>query len=174
MHHIEYIVAPGAALDQTFPAAILALEGMGFRSARDGARGPSLDGWPGGGDARLRLPRGFDRGDEVAVRLSTSLSTRVLRLYASAGATWGYDAYSAVAVQVCAFRSDHPRRGDEATALALWAGRGRDAVKAIARVLDPAYGPDGPAAVQALADALGVPYPTEPPARRAILVREGQ
>lgn len=175
MHHLEYLISSGGELQATFSAALELLAVAGYRQCDPGGRVVSLDAWRWRDGARLRLPRGFDGGDRIARELATSLKARVLRVYATAGVEWGYDGYAATGAEVCRFRSDHPRRGDEATVLALWAGHGRELVRTLGRVLDPREGPEGPAAVEALAGALGAPYPAgdelENPALRAWVVR---
>jgi len=178
VHHIEYLIVHGAAAERAFAEARTALEDAGYRlpGADAARRAQALDvwPWPEGGGARLRLPRGFDLGDEVARHLAHGLAAPVLRIFASAGAAWGFDAYAPGGECVCEFRSHRPRRGDEGQRLALWAGQGRARATSITAVLDPARGPDGPEAVLALAAAVGAPYPrqgSEPAALRALLVR---
>lgn len=182
-HHLEYVVAYNVTLAQAFGAAKGALLARGYREATTTTgRALSLDAWPLLGPAatgaRLRLPRGCAGGDEIAARLATDLPAATLRLHASAGDVWGWDAFGAGGDRACRFCSDHPRNGDEAAVLALWAGHGRATKDAIEKVIDPRSDAGGPDAVQRLAEALAVPYPAGDelarPALHAALVVHGE
>jgi hypothetical protein len=179
MHHVEYLVVRGASEKRAFDEALAALQYAGYRLAQphQARRAAFLDvwHWPEGPGARLRLPRGFDLGDEVAARLAHGLEAPVLRLFASAGREWGFDTFAPGGELTSTFRSDKPRRGDEAARLALWAGLGREAAQQMAQIVDPAQGAEGPEALVELARRVGAPYPDadrEPPALRAMFFRE--
>lgn len=175
MRHLEYLAVLGASLDGTFDAALQALLSMGFKPAPQGAaRSVALEAWDEPHVTRLRLPLGFGHGERLAMRLAQSEGARVLRFFATAGADWGWDAISPNGQPVCSFRSDHPRRGDEGSTLSLWLGRDRATVQAIGRILDPRSGAEGPEAVEAIAQALDLPYPAAPPARRALLLPDAE
>ena len=178
MHHVEYLVARGVSEKRAFDEAIQALGYAGYRlaSSESVRRAFPLDvwHWPEGEGARLRLPRGFDLGDEVAARLAHGLDAAVLRIFATAGSDWGFDTFLPGGERTCSFRSDRPRRGDEAARLALWAGSGRDAAADISHIVDPAHGADGPEALIEVARRVGAHYPdpeNEHPALRAMLFR---
>jgi hypothetical protein len=179
MHHVEYLVARGVPEKRAFDEAVTALQFAGYRLAQPHQAGRALPldvwHWDEGEGARLRLPRGFDLGDEVAARLSHDLGIAVLRIFATAGDQWGFDTFSPGGERTCSFRSDKPRKGDEAARLALWAGSGRDVAQQIAQLVDPAHGAEGPDALVQLAQRIGAHYPDpdrEHPALRAMFFRE--
>ena len=181
MHHVEYLVARGVPEKNAFDEAVTALQFAGYRLVQphQAGRGQPLDVWPWneGSGARLRLPRGFDLGDEVAARLAHGLNMPVLRIFATAGGDWGFDTFAPGGQRTCTFRSDRPRKGDEAALVALWAGHGRDLAQQIGRLVDPAHGAEGPEALIELARLVDAHYPDpdhEPPALRAMFFLEKQ
>jgi hypothetical protein len=180
MHHIEYLIVSAADPERTFAGALGELRRLGYHECPDPPprHVGSICAWPlrEGPGTRVILPRGFDRGDEIARILAQALVVPALRLFAEAGLVWGYDAFAPGGQQAISFRSDRSRRGDEGAELALWAGQGVKLARSIAPILNPTTGAEGPAAVEALALALGAPYPSlaehEHPTLRTLLLRE--
>lgn len=202
MHHIEYLIVIGTEPQPSFDVAVEEMCRLGYRldqepaprhagtlcawpimeGKREASRLPSSEQSPlgpprDGRGTRLLLPRGFDRGDLVALALSQKLAVPTLRLFAEAGMNWGYDACTPGRNDASfSFRSERPRRADESAQLALWAGQGVKLARSITPLLDPTGGAEGPAAIEALAQALGAPYPSgaehNHPSLRALLSRE--